>query len=207
MDDNRQRFWRFSEDLARAGVAVLLPQYRVWRLHHVTPSIGVEDVLAGLHFAAELCGEYAGGRKVYWGGASAGGHLVLCAALLSPFRQRAGGAPDGIVLFNPVCCTHSISPWVRAQCGMEFDFSGLCPLHDMQEAGPPILAMHGTADEIAPFQDLSAFAEKYGKLGGSCEVLPFEGRNHGFHHPDAGEEDYQETLHRTLQYLKEGAMT
>lgn len=204
MDDNRHRFRRFAADLSEAGYTVFLPEYRTYRKHGVFPEAELEDVVAGMTFAKTLCERYGiePGRMSV-GGASAGGHLVLCAALLEPYRSRIGVPPEKIVLFNPVCCTCSINDWVESVIGIRFPFEGMCPLHGLGKAGPPILAMHGTDDEIAPAADLESFAAVYAKAGGACSVKLYPGRRHGFHHPEQSEADYRDTLQTVLSFLGE----
>lgn len=205
MNDNRFRFRPFAEELAANGYVVFLPQYRVYNQHYVQPKEELEDVADGIIFVYQhLLKQYGiASDQVAWGGSSAGAHLVLCAALLEPYRSRIGFNAKKMVLFNPVCCSHSLTGWVYKKCGERFDFEGICPLHDIQETGPAILAFHGSEDEIAPFGDMEQFSEKYEQLGGVCKVKRYEGRSHGFWLPERSRMDYCDTLSCMNRFLKE----
>lgn len=205
MEDNRHRFRRFAQDLMMQGITVFLPQYRVYSLHQTSPAVGMEDAVAGLVFVESLYQKYGISiEEVSWGGGSAGAQLVLAAAFVNPFCGRIKVSPGKIILFNPVCCPHSLKGWIKEQIGQEFDFTGLCPLCNMQPTPihrPWILAMHGTMDAIAPIGDLEAFAEKYRDVGGRCSIRFYPGRGHGFHHPESSEKDYRDTLQTVLDFL------
>lgn len=201
MNDNRSRFRDFAGDLTEAGYLVFLPQYRVYNLHRVQPKEELEDVVDGIGFIYEHLLEKYGlcKQQVSWIGASAGGHLILCAALLEPYQSRLSIPPEKIVLFNPVCRPDSLKEWLKTKTGSYFDFSGICPLQDLKKAGPDILAMHGIEDDLAPYKDLEGFARRYKALGGICEVKGYEGRNHGFWRQNEG--DYRDTFMRMLRFL------
>lgn len=217
IDDNRSRFERFAGDLAERGITVLLPQYRVYGTFRVPPAVCMEDARRGLIFAEDILQQYGvAPDDISWGGGSAGAHLVLGCALIEYWRREIPVLPKKMVLFNPVCCPHSLKSWYNDQIRLRFgrgqwerdrqetdDFTGLCPLHDMDvsENLPEIAAFHGTRDEIAPFGDLEVLDEKYRSLGGSCRIFSYPGRKHGFHHPEAGESDYRDSLRRTVEFL------
>ena len=193
MDDNRRNFHVFADDLADNGIVVFLPHYRVYRLHGVYPQTCLKDTIAGLRIIPNLYKKLnLDINTMVWGGGSSGAHLMLCSALLEKYNP--GYMPQRMFFFNPVCCPDSLKLWVKQECGADFVFEDMCPLHGIQVAGPPLLIMHGTEDEIAPYSDSINFAEKYHALGGKCEVIPFLGRKHGFHHKTVSEEDYCATL-------------
>lgn len=204
IEDNRHRFTRFAKDLAQMGITVFLPQYRVYRLHQTPPAVAIRDVAAGLSFVQQLYPKYGISPELLsFGGSSAGAHLILSTILLAPFCHHIKFPPQKIVLFNPVCCPHSLKDWLEKTYSLCFDFTGLCPLCDIWDSVylPKILAMHGTLDEIAPFEDLERFTKKYQELGGKCRILSYPGRGHGFHHPEVSEKDYQDTLHAIVKFL------
>ncbi|MBQ3105564.1 MAG: alpha/beta hydrolase fold domain-containing protein [Lachnospiraceae bacterium] len=206
VEDNRYRFRRYATELAEQGIAVFLPQYRVYGCHRTEPKEGMEDVMEGLTLLERLYPKYGISREgLSWGGGSAGGQLVLTASLVRAYRRRQKSLPAKLVLFNPVCCCHSLTGWVQEQVGVSFDFTGMCPLCDMETESrklPVILAMHGTKDGIAPPEDLNKFKVLYEKIGGECRLRMYEGRGHGFHHPEISKEDYRSTLEATLHFLK-----
>lgn len=200
INDTRASLFDFADDMADDGIAVFLPQYRVYGEHGVYPNVGLYDTVEGLKKIPEICYNFGiDSSNIVWAGGSAGAHLVLCSALLKPYYP--GYSPKKMFFFNPVCCPDSLSEWVENECGATFTFEGMCPLHDIQHAGPQILIMQGTDDEIAPFSDSLEFAEKYTVLGGICEIIPYPGRKHAFFHKSKSVEDYISTLTISKKYI------
>lgn len=200
--NNRSLFHRFAQDLAREGIAVYLPQYRVYATHGTSPRTAVRDVTAGIDFVMEqmIPGQ---DRKagVSWGGASAGGQLVLCAAGRARQPEGPNFLPNKLVLFNPVCCTCSIQPAINTQAGTLLDLSGLCPLHDLPVLPVPTHIFHGTSDTVALFSDAERFVQRCADNGCPVTLQAYRGRGHAFHHYTADPADYQDTLRATVKFL------
>ena len=62
---------------------------------------------------------------------------------------------------------------------------------------PPLLVLHGTADEMAPIELVDRFAALYNAAGGQAKVEKFPGMPHGF-----GNEPSPE-LDRLVEVMKE----
>jgi acetyl esterase len=45
---------------------------------------------------------------------------------------------------------------------------------------PPMCLLHGTADDIVPYDSIKDFTDKMHKAGNRCELNPFEGTDHFF---------------------------
>ncbi|NIQ76054.1 MAG: prolyl oligopeptidase family serine peptidase, partial [Nitrospinaceae bacterium] len=54
------------------------------------------------------------------------------------------------------------------------------PCHHVRPGLPPTLVFHGTADKTVPFENAERFTRLMNESGNICELVPFEGRNHGF---------------------------
>lgn len=203
LDDNRSNFYTFAKDMVSRDIAVYLPQYRVYRIHNTFPNICISDTVAGLKAVKDIIDKHnIGSDSIIWGGGSAGAQLVLCAALMKEYSP--GYKPEKLILFNPVCCPHTLNKYIYSEINTTFDFTNLCPLHDSIEATCPILIMHGTDDEIAPFQDTILFSDKYRRQGGDIELIPYNDRKHGFHHPNVSHEDYLSTFNYSVDYILKG---
>ncbi|MEZ5000896.1 MAG: dienelactone hydrolase family protein, partial [Bacteroidales bacterium] len=67
---------------------------------------------------------------------------------------------------------------------------------------PPTIIFHGTADRSIPFGQATRFCEEMHKYGNRCEVVPFEGRGHGFFNFEKGENpDFDVTMAATVNFL------
>jgi dipeptidyl aminopeptidase/acylaminoacyl peptidase len=67
---------------------------------------------------------------------------------------------------------------------------------------PPTIIFHGTADKDIPFQLVINFCDVMKKYGNRCEVVPFEGRDHGFFNYGRGDGlDFFATMSDTEKFL------
>jgi acetyl esterase/lipase len=110
-------------------------------------------------------------------GSSAGGHLVVLAALRRP------GSFDFVVADAPITDTSAYAErhpyWptrAAALDGSPIDVVARQPGPDL----PPMLIAHGTRDAAVPVEASRAFAAGYRAAGGRIELLEFEGLDHAF---------------------------
>ena len=57
------------------------------------------------------------------------------------------------------------------------DFS---PYAQVRAGLPPVLAVHATADEYCPFEDMSKFADRYRAFGNPLTLVNVDGASHFF---------------------------
>ncbi len=55
----------------------------------------------------------------------------------------------------------------------------ISPVTWVRKDAPPFLLIHGTADNLVPFEQSTTFCSKLRATGGSCEVYPVKGGGHG----------------------------
>jgi len=60
------------------------------------------------------------------------------------------------------------------------DAISVSPLHHVSSGAPPAIIFHGRADTIVPFVTVESFSKKMHAVGNRCELLGFEGQEHGF---------------------------
>lgn len=53
------------------------------------------------------------------------------------------------------------------------------PINNVRKGIPPFLLIHGTADKTVPYIQSPEMCKKIESVGGSCEVFPVEGADHG----------------------------
>ena len=56
----------------------------------------------------------------------------------------------------------------------------ISPYFSISKATPPVLAIHGTADELVPFSQSVSLMEKLKQFGIPCALIPREGKKHGW---------------------------
>ena len=76
------------------------------------------------------------------------------------------------------------------------------PVHNVSAGAPPTIIFHGTSDTSVPFRQAVNFCEIMTKYGNHCEVVPFEGREHGFFNYGKGDNpDFLATMEHTVKFL------
>lgn len=136
------------------------------------------------------------GQVVEWGGTpgratlaggSAGGHLALTTLT---HQENTATHPNALILFNPAL----------AGAGIPND---IAPLHHLKPHLPPTLIFHGTADQIIPHTLAQQFQQTMQTLDNSCQLVTFEGYEHGFfNYGKHNNQPYQTTIETTIAFLK-----
>jgi acetyl esterase/lipase len=110
-------------------------------------------------------------------GSSAGGHLVILAALQQP------GSFDCVAADAPITDTSAYAEchpyWPTREASLDGS-----PLHAIAHAHaanlPPLLLTHGTRDGVVPIEMSRAFVARYRAAGGRADLQEFEGLDHAF---------------------------
>ncbi|MCX6253715.1 MAG: prolyl oligopeptidase family serine peptidase, partial [Bacteroidia bacterium] len=138
----------------------------------------------------------------------AGGYLAACTALVKDFDEKnedfsISSVPNAMVLFNPRLDLVEVVPIlpkkvIRYLKGRAIEVS---PIHNVSKGAPPTIIFQGTADESALVHGATRFCAEMKKYGNNCEVVPYEGRNHGFFLKSVGDEDFTSTMEHTVKFL------
>ena len=139
-------------------------------------------------------------------GFSSGGHLTLMIALdsddgLSPESEDAvSNTPNhvaaGIAYFPPVDLENIVGPSERFPA-LDFEPSlatSVSPINFADADDPPMLFLHGTADELVPLQNSTRMHEALTNVGVESHLSVFEGAGHGFREPADQERARDEIL-------------
>ncbi len=175
---------------ASLGMVAISFQYRLSSMGGFSPLDGLSDVRSAIKWTRQEAGELGiDPARVVAGGISAGAHLAACAAVLREPADPGEDSglspmPDALVLqsapVNPVTDTHF------KELLQEREKPENCsPAHHVRPGLPPMCFIHGTADEIVPFDSVKEFAAGMREAGNRCELHPFEGTDHFFtNNPD-----------------------
>jgi acetyl esterase/lipase len=200
----------FYESLAAEGFAVAAADYRLsGEARFPAPLDDVRAAFGWVQDHADAYGLDAG--RVYGWGDSAGGHLVLLAALtgtavrgavawfpvtdllgLPSDVAAAGGAPDAgpdsreaLLLGAPA---ESVPDLARQAS----------PVTHASAAAPPVLLMHGAADDLVPPAQSIRLAEALRAAGAPVELVLVPGATHMWR--DAG--DVGAIVRRSVEFLR-----
>ena len=195
-----------AQRLAERGMVAIAAEYRVKTRHGVTPRECVQDAKSAVRWVRAHAAELGvDPQRIAAGGGSAGGHLAACTALIAGLDETNEPAaisskPAALVLFNPALdlTPDGFRPYVPAEQAAE-----LSPLLHVAPGAPPTIIFHGTADTTVPFAQAQRFTEAMQRAGNSCELVPYEGKQHAFfNYNAAGNPSFDDTLARTEQFLE-----
>ncbi len=203
------QFGPYAKHFAGRGMVSVCFDYRVKGRHGTGPIEAIADArsaIRSLRFNADVLG--VDPNHIVVAGGGSGGHIAACAALLGNEFDEAGEDPEigchphAMVLFAPAL---DISP---KGCGMESfpdkqQAQEASPLHHVRKELPPTLLMHGTADRFIPFAGSQKFARLMKRRKNVCELVPFEGKDHGFFNFNVDIGMFEATLNTADAFLVE----
>lgn len=199
------QFSLHSEYLASRGMVAIQVEYRLLKKPTESPLVCVYDARSAMRWVRSHAGELGiDPNRIASAGGSAGGHLAAHVGMVDALDDPADDPKvscksNAMVLFNPVF-DNGPTGWGQARVGDRWrEFS---PFHNVSVDDPPALVFVGSADKLLPVKTVLAFQEAMRKAGVRCDVMIFEGREHGFFNVGRGDnEDYYATLRATDEFL------
>ena len=198
--------------LAERGMVAITADYRVGSRQNVKPVQCVSDAKSAMRWVRTNATRLGiDPRRIAAGGGSAGGHLAACTAFIKDFDEpgedtSVSAVPNALVLFNPALVLAPLD-------GYKFDGNrkrvteerfgtkpeNISPAHHVKKGAPPTIIFHGKADTTVPYLTAEAFTAEMIKAGNRCELVGYEGANHGFFNAPKWQED---SVRRMDQFLK-----
>jgi acetyl esterase len=205
--------WQFIPQckyLAERGMVAITVEYRVRKRQGATPFECVTDAKSAIRWVRGHASEYRiDENRIAAGGGSAGGHMAACTALIKDFDEKdedmnVSSIPNALVLFNAVFDVQEILPEhpKKVRKILENRTTEISPIYHVYKGAPPTIIFHGTADNSVPFHQATLFCVEMKKYSNYCEVVPYEGRKHGFFNYDKGTNpDFLSTMEYTVKFL------
>ncbi|MEP2777595.1 MAG: alpha/beta hydrolase [Luteolibacter sp.] len=178
------QFYQQAEELSEKGMVAISADYRVRSRNKTTPFEAVADAKSAIRWVRLHAKELGiDPDRIVASGGSAGGHVAACTGLIIGHENEdedlsVSSVPNAMVLYNPVLDTtakgygkKSVTPEREEE---------ISPCHHVKAGLPPTLVLHGTADSTVPFENAERFARLMKDAGNNCELIPFEGQEHGF---------------------------
>lgn len=207
--------WQFAPHAAhfqKEGYVVVLPNYRVKERDGTTLVDSARDARSALRWVKGHADELGiDPDRVIAGGGSAGGHLAAASPVVDLNNEgddlSIDPAPAALLLFNPAADLGALfdpgAP-VPEEFGVTHEeVRRADPAAHVGANYPPCIIFHGTGDTTVPYPTIVSFVEKVDEAGGDCELVPFEGREHGFFNLSRSEEDWEKTLRLADAFLAE----
>lgn len=123
-------------------------------------------------------------------GESAGGHLATLAALATTPPDGSAALQAAIAWYPPTDLTFADGPpepddpAIPLFGGMPADVPEVArlgsPVHQIRSTAPPLLCVHGTADQNVPLSHSQALVDGLRALGNRAELVAVPDAKHGF---------------------------
>jgi acetyl esterase/lipase len=198
--------------VAQQGCAAVTVQYR-FAPKHTFPA-QLDDVRDAARFVRERAREWKiDPDRVATIGGSAGAHLALMLATTGD-EDEAGKTPTAVKaavsIAGPVDLTKHFPDASRF---MLEDFLGqehkadrktqeeASPLFHLNAGDAPVLLIHGTKDELVPYDQATAFKEACEKAGVEVELFTIKGGGHGGGGDDP--KDWDTAVVKSIAFLRE----
>ncbi len=210
-----QQFERFCQHFASRGMVAITADYRVSSRQGAKPAQCVADAKSAIRWVRKNAARLGiDPNRIAAAGGSAGGHLAACAAVVPGFEEAGedtsvSAVPNAAVLFNPVLVMAPLEGMALEHFGERLNAERLgaepqllSPVHHVRAGAPPMIVFHGRADTTVPFATAEAFAAKMKAAGNRCELVGFEGQQHGFfNYGRGGNRYYEQTLKQADEFL------
>ncbi|WP_439130903.1 alpha/beta hydrolase [Polaribacter sp.] len=178
-----KQFEPHAKYFAQRGAVCFLVDYRVKSRQKTTPFESLKDAKSAIRFIRKNAKKFnIDPNQIIASGGSAGGHLAAAAALIEKYNQNTDDLsispkPNALVLFNPALDN---GPAGVGYERVKNDYLNFSPLHNIKKDTPPTLILTGTNDNLIPVDMIKTYQQKMKKVGSRCDVVFYEGKNHGF---------------------------
>jgi len=208
------QFEQHCRHLASRGMVAITADYRVASRHQVKPTACVADAKSALRWVRANAARLGiDPQRIAAGGGSAGGHLAAAIATLPDFEEpgedrSVSAKPNALALFNPALVLAPLEGLDLKEFGdrvpeerMGAAPRRLSPAHHVTRGTPPTIIFHGRADTTVPFATAEAFTRLMLAAGNRCDLVGYDGEQHGFFNYGRAKSRYPETLAAMDQFL------
>lgn len=209
------QFQPHAKLLAGRGMVAIAADYRVASRHQVKVADCIRDAKSAIRYVRANANRLGiDPNRIAAGGGSAGGHLAAATALIDGFEEagedrKISARPNALVLFNPALvlaesAEAGLTAEVEQKLAPRFGATPqeVSPMHHLKKGSPPTIIFHGKADTTVPYRTVEAYTNRARLLGGTCELVGYEGQQHGFFNfGRGGNEYYEKTTARMIEFL------
>jgi len=210
-----QQFEKECQYFASRGMVAITADYRVASRQLAKPVQCVADAKSAIRWLRKNAARLGiDPNRIVASGGSAGGQLAACTAVVPGLDETGedtfiSATPNAAVLFNPVLVLGPLEGQTNGSLGSRLtakqlgvEPQQLSPAHHVRPGEPPMIIFHGRADTVVPFATAEAFAAKMKAAGNRCELVGFDGQNHGFFNYGFGDNEFfLQTMKRADEFL------
>jgi acetyl esterase/lipase len=159
--------------LASRGYVGVVPSYRLYP--DVQFPTFVEDAAAAVKWVREHAGDVGGDpNRIYVMGHSAGGHIAVLLALDERYLRAAGVAPGSVRGAIGLAGLYDFLPLaadLRPVFGPPERWPASQPINFAGADKPPVLLLHGDADDVVSLHNTTSLAARIRERGGRVETV------------------------------------
>ncbi len=178
-------------------------EYRVASKHQTGPIEAIEDsraALLWLHDNAELLG--IDPNNVAVSGAAGGAFLCLLLGMQKDKQFSTPIRPKALLLFSALLNTTPKGK-LSERFSNTKEAKALSPSALVRRKLPPMLFMHGKADRVTPFEEVSSFCRRMKWRGNRCQLIDFNGAEHSFFNFNVSDTNFEITIAAADRFLVE----
>ncbi len=181
--DKEMMLDQYCLPLIRHGLVVANVEYRLART--APAPAAVTDALQAAKWFHDHAARYKiDPKRILVTGASAGGHLALMVGM-TPNVKIAGvidffGIADVAEQVAGPNARDYAAQWIPEQPDRMALARQMSPMTYARKGLPPILALHGDADAVVPYQQSVDLIKAIRSAGGDAELITVPGGRHGF---------------------------
>lgn len=179
-----------AQRLLPGGMIVVVPDYRIYPEGKYREQ--TDDVAAALSWVLENIRDYGGDpARVVLGGQSAGAHLSALALLDEQWLAKYGHSSAEVCGYYGISGVYDINaqmdyerskggtaPIMTAVMEGPDNFTAASPATYVRSGLPPMLLIHGDADETVPISMSENFQAKLESIGATSEFVTYPGAGH-----------------------------
>ncbi|HYG40106.1 MAG TPA: alpha/beta hydrolase [Cytophagales bacterium] len=167
--------WHFGQ--SEFGFINIAVEYRTYGRHAALPFEEISDAKSFFRWLRTNANELnIDPNKIVASGNSAGGHLVLCAAMLDtldePGEELSMSSKPDLLILNSAVFDLSGWNWFDYLLKEKKEKIAISPVHQIKKGLPPMLIFHGTNDRAVPIETARNFVEEMRKTGNKVEFYP-----------------------------------
>ena len=213
-DKDHTEYESTSTPLAATGIVVAAIAQRVGE--GFPYPVQLQDINYGVRWLKAHASDFNGDPNAVGGiGYSSGGHTLPLAAMrpddprYSALSLEGSSQVDANFAFT-ISCWPVIEPFFRYEIARDKGNTELMEKHHIFFQGdeamhestplniiqsgekvtlPPAMVMHGTADDVMPIEASERFVAAYNGAGGKAELVPWQGKGHGWARAAGSEAD------------------
>jgi acetyl esterase/lipase len=198
------KFFPQSAYFASRGAICINAEVRTIEHHGTRPHECVIDAKSAVRFVRAHANEWGFPvDKVVSAGGSAAGHVSLSMAILKGFEderedKNVSAVSNLSLAYNPAVLpplaqVTSSEERITARLekfGGEEEMNKLSPTQHVRACLPPVLLLHGDADDVTPLSETEYFHQQMRAAGNDCELKVYAGGGHGFFNYKPGGNPY-----------------